>query len=963
MMATAVPTVQTSKFFNWIKAALAVLYTKEEVEPVVVSEIKDFQQNSLNTISSSNSLPAGSTCSNCCTENLIVCLTNRLCNAKRGKCSYHKNNATQYRQSGCPNKICHNLKFEIQKAHRYHGPSYKNTDATKWCSNVWEIAKCYLPPDGYKDVSNAAETDFNGIISVIINHKGFEAKIQDDLSKKNNIFEKGRDVGRAVRHSPNLEVEDTDLTQYFTILNNILTDPGFVAMNKSPNNAIQKLAKLQSDDLIIGKDVVRKVLDDVRKTIQEQIKNEMNEYKQKTEERKLELINIINLKVKDIEEKGNVSLVQLNGAVQSSIDAFEAKVKESIQEIDSQTKKGKETLESVTNDGVQNVNKEKENAMKEIQKAAEKSRGNDAALKSSIDAFDAKVIESIQEIDSQTRKGKETIESVTNDGVQKVNKEKENAIKEIQKAAEKSRGSDANAKISEDTYQKKKEELKDGLIEFYKTRHSKVFLSPLFEENDTPLASFYIRPELNLINSAQTRNAEKRQVISLSAMLKTGNQAKQEIHVIADAGLGKTAFSNYLAITWCQAHFPEEYMTQSFEKDDIDCMQGYDFLFLVLLRDSNNLCSIDDLIFEKIVSDLGLEEKPSQDFLLKILKNEKCLVILDGLDEWIHPENECHRSPQSFPHRNDRKKCTILTTTRPWKLGVLNLNSCQIGKKVELTKLSYDSAVTLTERILQRLKSHLNKDELQSDVTEFISEIESRENDELTSVPLLLIYTICLWCDDVQIGTSKCELYIDIVELLLSRTIQKHGDLQQLFDLSDIPECFAEYENCTKYYPLLMCLGKLAYYTLFNKTRENTLVFDGLIAKKYLSADEMKFTLHSGMLSESTSKTLTKKFSKMSFSHKTVQEFFAAIFISSENEAQEIVVEKCRNIQDILDMSKIYEFISKMNADRICEISNDLMSVINEDKETRHYRTRTFGHKYMYNKCCYNAVVTNQEET
>jgi hypothetical protein len=463
------------------------------------------------------------------------------------------------------------------------------------------------------------------------------------------------------------------------------------------------------------------------------------------------------------------------------------------------------------------------------------------------------------------------------------------------------------------------------------------------------LASFYIRPELNLFISAQARNEEKRPVKSLSEMFNTGNQGNREIHVIADAGLGKTAFSNYLAITWCQAHFPDEDMTQSIEKDDIDCMKGFDFLFLVLLRDSNDLCSIDDLISEKVISNLGLQQKPSEDFHLKILKNEKCLVILDGLDEWTHPEKDCHRSPPSIPHRNDREKCTILTTTRPWKLSVLNLNSSQIGKKVELSKLSYKSAVTLTERMLQKLKSHPNKDALQSDVSAFISGIKGRQNAQLISMPLLLKYTICLWCDGVEIGKSKCELYMNIVEMLLSRTIQTHRKLQQFCDLSDgdIPECFAEYENCTKYFQLLMCLGKLAYNTLFNETKENTLVFDRSVARKYLTPDEMKFTLHSGMLSESTSKTLTRKFNKVSFSHKTVQEFFAAIFISSHSGAQKIVLDNCRNIQDILDMSKICEFISKMNPDRMCAISKDLMSVINEDETTRDYRTRTGG-QYMY---------------
>ncbi|XP_060608609.1 uncharacterized protein LOC132760616 [Ruditapes philippinarum] len=92
------------------------------------------------------------------------------------------------------------------------------------------------------------------------------------------------------------------------------------------------------------------------------------------------------------------------------------------------------------------------------------------------------------------------------------------------------------------------------------------------------------------------------------------------------------------------------------------------------------------------------------------------------------------------------------------------------------------------------------------------------------------------------------------------------------------------------------------------------------------------------MLSESTSTTSRKKYSKVSFSHKTVQEFFAAIFISFHIDAQKIVLEKCRNIQDILGMSKMYEFIIEMNSDRMCAISNDLMSVINDVKGVRDYR-------------------------
>ncbi|XP_053382092.1 uncharacterized protein LOC128549472 [Mercenaria mercenaria] len=274
-----------SKFKNWIKAGLGVLYTKQGIEPFVYDEIEQFQQKCLSDICNNNGLVAGTTCSSCCTENVIVCPTNRICNVGRGKCKFHRNSATQYLLAGCPNKICHNFKKEIQNAHRFCGPSYKNTDASQWCSNAWEVAKCFMPPDGYKDVTDAAETDFNGINSVIINYKAFQAKVQDDLSKKSNIFEQGREVGKAVRHSPQLEVEDTDLQQYFTDLQNLLSDPAYLSANKAAQNAKTKLQQLQNDTLIIGKDDIRDVLDDVAKAVQDKIRTEIDVHRIEAEKK------------------------------------------------------------------------------------------------------------------------------------------------------------------------------------------------------------------------------------------------------------------------------------------------------------------------------------------------------------------------------------------------------------------------------------------------------------------------------------------------------------------------------------------------------------------------------------------------------------------------------------------------------------------------------------------------------
>ncbi|XP_053383472.1 uncharacterized protein LOC123540717 [Mercenaria mercenaria] len=309
-----------SKFKNWIKAGLGVLYTKEGIEPFVHDEIEQFQQKCLSDICNNNGLPAGTTCSSCCTENVIVCPTDRICNVGRRKCKFHRNSATQYLPSGCPNKICHNFKNEIQNAHRFCGPSYKNTDATQWCSSTWEVAKCFMPPDRYKDVKNASETNFNGIVSVIINYKAFQSKVHDDLSRRINIFDKAREVGKAVTHSSYLGMEDEDLQQYFSILQNLLSDPGTLATNSSSQNAKKKLTQLQNDTLVIDIEDIRKVLDDVAKAVENELRTEKDEHTKKAEKQKLEIIKITNKSVSAFKRQEKWSMFELDKVISAVVE-------------------------------------------------------------------------------------------------------------------------------------------------------------------------------------------------------------------------------------------------------------------------------------------------------------------------------------------------------------------------------------------------------------------------------------------------------------------------------------------------------------------------------------------------------------------------------------------------------------------------------------------------------------------
>lgn len=77
----------------------------------------------------------------------------------------------------------------IEQEHRFHGPSWKNTDASGWCVDSWQIAKCFMPPDGYLNVHIPQETDFNGLISIILNCKRFDKHLPC-LQSQTNVFEK-----------------------------------------------------------------------------------------------------------------------------------------------------------------------------------------------------------------------------------------------------------------------------------------------------------------------------------------------------------------------------------------------------------------------------------------------------------------------------------------------------------------------------------------------------------------------------------------------------------------------------------------------------------------------------------------------------------------------------------------------------------------------------------------------------
>ncbi|KAH3875336.1 hypothetical protein DPMN_038599 [Dreissena polymorpha] len=145
---------------NWFKASIALIVTKQGLEKFVDTEVQKVHAAVV------------ASCGQCYTENLLPCPQGKWKCQNTKPCKFHKLPAFKHRP--CPVGVCDKVKKNIESYHRYSLPSWKNTRAKLWGTSHWEVAKCFLPPDGYIDVSSVQDTDFNGVISVLLNCKHFD---------------------------------------------------------------------------------------------------------------------------------------------------------------------------------------------------------------------------------------------------------------------------------------------------------------------------------------------------------------------------------------------------------------------------------------------------------------------------------------------------------------------------------------------------------------------------------------------------------------------------------------------------------------------------------------------------------------------------------------------------------------------------------------------------------------------
>ncbi|KAH3868624.1 uncharacterized protein LOC127867830 [Dreissena polymorpha] len=814
---------------NWLKVWLAIDIAKSGLEQFVENEAKTLHGNIYNAI-----LPSGAVaCIGCLTANLLKCPSPGLCN-KRGAhspcTSMHDTPLKQPRP--CPANVCTKVLVEIQNQHKFSNPSWKNTLANHWATCPWQIAKAYLPPDGYTEKSSVQDTDLNGIISFMMNCKHFNNKFSFPIASGKTqppcLLTKARELCRTARHSSTCKVTDTDLQDIFMTLTSLLTDTLCLAHDVAAREAVRKLAQLQTDVL------------------------------------KLTTEEIVNL-----------------------LEAAQDKLQK---------------VENITETAIDEIRIYIENCRKD--------------LSAHTDTFKL-------ELSEHTGKCKKELDG------------------HFQKS-------------TESNYYHFCEDFRRRLKALYNETSSHGPLSNLRQSIDKHITDIYGTPKLHRIQIDQDgKRLQKERVLTYKEIFNLADNSNRRIYLQGEPGSGKSTFSAMLVHDWSHGNeVSSAYHSETTAFDDVLTIQKFKFLFLITLRDARRQTDVTEMIKKQLIDTTFSEDERADVYrrFVQIMNTEICLVIREGLDEWIPPDGSKLTEPSMAEIQTNI--CTILTTSRPWKLSDELIKNLQIESLLQIDGIS--DPYTFSENIIRCIIDQ-TKDIVET-AHNFELFVEDRELESLSSSPMLYTLVICTWVNSIERdetfkGSPSCALYTTLLESLCKNANSVTGYFN---DLNPPPvRCFSGTSYIQPNIKHLNKLADIACKFLFSSERESSIVFNDITLSNYFSPDEFEvfkaFALNAGILTNRKDKSQTG--SANSFVHKTVQELLAAYHIACNPYVIDGIISMYleRPSTSYLDISQVFIFLCGMNI----SAANKLSTLLDQYDVT-HYHFENWNPS---DPCVFQSII------
>ena len=341
------------------------------------------------------------------------------------------------------------------------------------------------------------------------------------------------------------------------------------------------------------------------------------------------------------------------------------------------------------------------------------------------------------------------------------------------------------------------------------------------------------------------------------------------------AGIGKTTLANELCVRWARDGFLAE---------------DFDAVVLIPLR-SVQQKSLKDVIKREIGKENYQQIKKSA--------GNRCLIILEGLDEMAVDRRQSDPFLIRLKECNKLEKATILITSRPHACEEIDA-----GRRVEVVGFGNDEIREFVEKSFPQ--------DSQS-VQEFLRQLnEYPQLRSLCYVPNSLVMIVDIFEFEKKLPSTLTELYQVFIVMTLKRQVKKENVTKKPAVCSSVAVRAADSveENlCVmlrgipkETVGIVLCLSRLAYQGFFDwychkesknifgqekKWKEPKIIFtesDLIQCDIQVTSDFDGF----GLLKATQTHQLLTDINTYSFNHLTIQEYFCAVYISLQSQQEQL---------------------------------------------------------------------------
>ena len=494
-----------------------------------------------------------------------------------------------------------------------------------------------------------------------------------------------------------------------------------------------------------------------------------------------------------------------------------------------------------------------------------------------------------------------------------------------------------------------------------------------------------------------------------------GEKLSTRILIKGEAGSGKSVFCLKLVESWCQLKLsvkrehvcekhselicqlekdkdlprllkqllvqerdisPYSYRQHKFRLPEIpctacemqQCLSQFDLLYYVPLRDATEgKTSMLDLVCDAVC-----KKRPNViDRTKHLLDNDniRCLIVLDGVDEWPNPPGF-----NGLPNSDGLSdNCVLLWTMRPWKLVHLQLKPKHDDHVVNISGLSPYSVAKVIENILIRFYG-LNGVELKSRFLAYCEKVTDKTVEGIMRMPIMLVAACHLWHKEEAISSNKSldsqndfsrtRLYLSLLDLMIqnaARKQSKQGTMEHnpttslLSDIENnpsirpgLPEILKIFDHVSHFIDMLLPFCELAFTDLMSA--ETKLVFNKGQLERQLGKSHVDLAHRLGLISQAKVRSDIGRPQNVSvsFYHKSVQELLAAMYMTcGDRDAVTTFCGYCSTLEKVMETANVTMFVVGLDPSFCSRICEHITYIVNSDPDILEYR-RTLDDDHRY---------------